>query len=168
VVQGALSGVTRRALGIVALAGVVAGFLDLAFAFIFFGSRGVSPVRILQSVAAGVLGRDAYSGGATTALLGALLHFFIVIVAAAIFYGASRRFPWLVRHAVVAGAVFGLGMFGAMNFIIVPLSASPQKGGSSPPLMTIIIVLVHMFLVGVPIAIGARKASRPARAPTLD
>jgi hypothetical protein len=161
------SGVTRRALGIVALAGVVAGCLDLAFAFVFFGSRGVTPVRILQSIATGLLGRDAYSGGAATALLGTLLHFFIVLVAAAIFYAASRRFPWLVRQVVVAGAVFGLCMFGVMNFIIVPLSASPQKGGSSPPLTTVIIVLVHMFLVGVPIAIGARKASRPALASTF-
>lgn len=149
------SGVTGRALGIVALAGIVAGCLDLAYAFLYFGPR-VTPVRILQTIATGLLGRDAYNGGAATALLGAVLHFFICIVAAAIFYFASRRFPWLVRHVVVAGAVFGLGMYGVMNFVVVPLSAFPHKG-DSPPLTIVTGVLVHMFLVGVPIAFGARR-----------
>jgi hypothetical protein len=151
------SRVTRRALGIVAIAGVVAGCLDLAYAFVFFGTSGITPIRILQSIATGLLGRASYSGGAATALLGAGLHFFIAIVAAGIFYAASRRFPWLVRHVVVAGAVFGLCMYGVMNFIVVPLSAFPHKG-SSAPLTTITGILVHMFGVGVPIAFGARRA----------
>lgn len=92
------SALTRRALGIVAIAGVVAGCLDLVYAFVYFGFRGVTPVRILQSIATGLLGRASYGGGGATALLGAVLHFFILIVAAALFYFASRGVPWLVRH----------------------------------------------------------------------
>jgi hypothetical protein len=157
--------VTRRALGIVALAGVVAGCLDLLYAFVYFGFSGITPIRILQSIATGLLGRASYSGGAATALLGTLLHFFILIVAAAIFYAASLRFPWLVRHVVVAGAVFGLAVYGVMNFIVVPLSAFPHPQ-TSAPLTTIAGLLVHVFLVGMPIALGARQASRRALAPT--
>lgn len=151
---------TRRALGIVAFAGVVAGCLDLVYAFVYFGVRGATPVRILQSIATGLLGRASYSGGAATALLGAVLHFFILIVAATMFYVASRRHPWMVRHAIATGAAFGLSIYGVMNFVVVPLSAFPHTG-SSPPLTVITGILVHMFGVGVPIAIGARKASRP-------
>ncbi len=158
---------TRRALGIVALAGVVAGCLDLVYAFVYFGFRGVTPVRILQSIATGLLGRASYSGGASTALLGAVLHFFILIVAATMFYLASRRHPWLIRHAIAAGAACGLSIYGVMNFVVVPLSAFPHTG-SSPPLTVITGILVHMVGVGVPIGLGARKASRlsPSTAPS--
>jgi len=51
------------------------GILDILDAFIFFGLRGVTPVRILQSIASGVLGRAAYQGGTRTAALGLALHF---------------------------------------------------------------------------------------------
>jgi hypothetical protein len=95
------------------------------------------------------------------------LSLLIAIVASATFYAASLRFPWLVRHVVVAGAVFGLGMYGVMNFIVVPLSAVPRPPASAP-LTTITGLLVHMFLVGIPIALGARQASRRALAPTSD
>ncbi|HSM36820.1 MAG TPA: hypothetical protein VK837_10525 [Longimicrobiales bacterium] len=37
--------------------------LDILDAFVFFGVRGVAPVRILQNIASGVLGREAFSGG---------------------------------------------------------------------------------------------------------
>ena len=126
----------------------------------YYGFSGITPIRILQSIATGLLGRASYRGGAATALLGTVLHFFILFVAAAIFYAASLRFPWLLRHVVVAGAAFGLAVYGVMNFIVVPLSAFPHKGGSSPPLTVITGLLVHMFGVGVPIAFGARRASR--------
>ena len=124
-------------------------------------------LRILQSIAAGWLGRDSYSGGAATALLGTLSHFAIAIVASATFYAASLRLSGLVHHVFVAGAVFGLGMYGVMNFIVVPLSAVARSPASAP-LTTITGLLVHMFLVGVPIALGARQASRRALAPRSD
>lgn len=42
--------------------GLIAGALDLLYAFVWYGPRGVSPVRILQSIASGLLGADAYEG----------------------------------------------------------------------------------------------------------
>ncbi len=69
--------------------GVLAGALDITYAIVFnYVRSGVPPVRILQSVASGLLGRAAYSGGAGTAGLGLALHFFIALTAAAC---ASRR-----------------------------------------------------------------------------
>lgn len=40
--------------------GIAAGILDILFAFIFYGLRGASPVRILQLIA----GKKAASGKA--------------------------------------------------------------------------------------------------------
>ncbi len=46
-------------------------------------------MRILQSIASGLLGASAFQGGPQTAALGALLHFFIALVAAAVYYAAG-------------------------------------------------------------------------------
>jgi uncharacterized membrane protein YagU involved in acid resistance len=138
--------------------GAIAASLDLIYAFIFYGLRGISPVRILQSIASGLLGSATYTGGLLTAALGLVLHFSIAIAAAAVFYAASRRFAWLIRHAVVSGIVFGICVYAVMNFIVVPLSAFPHRQ-SSPPLSIVAGLLAHMFLVGLPIALCIRAGT---------
>jgi hypothetical protein len=133
------------------------GVLDLLDAFIFFGVRsGVQPIRIMQSIAAGLLGRASFSGGWPTALLGLALHFLIAFVIVLVFLMASRRLPVLRRHAVLAGLLYGIAVYLTMTFVVVPLSAA---GGRTPPLPVAINgVLIHMFGVGLPAALAARKA----------
>lgn len=41
------------------------GVLDILDAIVFFALRGAQPIRILQSIAAGLLGRAAFAGGAS-------------------------------------------------------------------------------------------------------
>jgi len=80
VLSGDLHGGTDKeccALATITKAGLVSGVLDLSDALIFYGLRGVKPVLILQSVASGLLGRAAFSGGAASAVLGTLCHFTI-------------------------------------------------------------------------------------------
>ena len=63
----------RSPLSYVGLGGVALGTLDLIFVCAFWGAlRGLSPERILQSIAAGVQGPAAFHGGASSAVLGAL------------------------------------------------------------------------------------------------
>lgn len=88
--------------------GILAGAFDIVYAFIFYGMRGIPPVRILQSIASGLLGEASYSGGLASASLGLVLHFLILIAAATVFWWASRRVAWLIGHAVVSGALFAL------------------------------------------------------------
>lgn len=143
----------------VLLAGLVAGALDLLYAVIAYSFVGVPPERILQSVASGWLGRAAYTGGATTAVVGALSHFAICIVAAAMYEGLSRRLRVLVERPFICGPVFGLVMFVAMNYVVVPLSAAAVR----PPAGVFLWVgiLVHMVLVGLPIAWAVVRLIRP-------
>ena len=56
----------------------------------------VLPMRTLQSVASGVPGRAAFTGGTLTALLGLLFHFLIAFTAATVFFAASRKLTWMV------------------------------------------------------------------------
>ena len=139
--------------------GLIAGALDITYACLLWWLRAdVSPVRILQSVASGLVGRASYEGGARTAALGAFLHFFNALVIAAIFVGASRIWPILGRRAALFGPLYGIGVYLVMNYVVIPLSAFPRRSGGPPPVVWITGVLVHMFLIGLPIALAARRA----------
>jgi hypothetical protein len=151
----------KQALRTIVTAGLVAGALDILYAFIIWGLRGVTPIRIGQSVAAGLLGREAAVGGGTaTGMFGLLLHFILAIIMAAIYYGAARNFRLLVDRAVPCGIAYGLALYGAMNYVVMPLSAIGNTGGGGPAYITITGILVHMFLVGLPIALITRRALR--------
>jgi hypothetical protein len=141
----------------VAAGGLLAGFLDLTFACVFYGLKGATPERILQVIASGVLGRGSFQLGAASAALGAFCHFFISVCAALIYFQLSRRFEFLTRKVVLSGATFGILMFLAMHFIVVPLSAAtpgPLKVGN-----VIGELLSHVFLFGIVIAYAASRAS---------
>ena len=141
-------------------AGAAAGALDLAFAVVFYGARGAAPMAVMQSIAGGVLGRAAYQGGAGSAALGVVLHFLIATGAAAVFYAASRRWAGLVRSvgaAFAAGAVFGVGVYFFMNWVVVPLSALGVK--IYPPAVNVGVLLGHIPFVGLPIALIVRRGA---------
>jgi hypothetical protein len=150
---------------LVALGGAIAATLDILYALIFFGARGVAPERILQSIASGLLGPAAYRGGAASAVLGLLLHLLIAIAAAALFYAVARRRPWLREQWLAAGVIFGLVVYVVMNFVVVPLSAFPHRQTFAPAAI-VGGLLVHALGVGVPIAFCVRAAlgspGRPA------
>jgi hypothetical protein len=142
----------------VVVGGLIAATLDIVYAFIFYGLRGVPAPLILQSIASGLLGPAAYGGGVLTAGLGLLLHFFIAIAAACTFYFASRRWNWLLRNAVVSGMLFGIGIYAFMNFVVVPFSAFPNRQVFVPSVV-VAGLLAHMFLVGLPISLCVRAVS---------
>jgi len=134
------------------LGGLAAGVGDTLLAF---GMYRVSPVRIYQSVASGLLGREAaVSGGLATAGLGMLLHFFIATTAAAVYVLAATRLKLLVDRAVPCGLVFGVAVYFFMKEIVVPLSAA------RPISFTWTAMIGHALLVGLPIAVLARRTWR--------
>ncbi len=114
-----------RAFDTILYGGLVVGILDMVFAFTFYGLiLGAQPLRIFQSVAAGLLGRTAaYEGGIRTFMLGILLHFVVATCIATVYYLASRVLPALIRHAVVSGLLYGMIAYLGMNYLIIPLSA---------------------------------------------
>lgn len=147
----------------VAAGGLAAGVLDIAFACTFWALKaGVHPSRIFQSVAAGLLGRQAATaGGASTAALGLALHFFIALTVAVVYYTAARYAEALWRRPWAFGSLYGVAVFGVMHYVVVPLSAA---GGGGIPAFDLLwdglSIVVHAFGVGVPVALAARAALR--------
>jgi hypothetical protein len=142
--------------------GLVAGALDITYACVFWAIKaGVPAQRIFQSVAAGLLGAASFTGGWPTAVLGLALHFFIATTMSVTYYVAARRIPILGGRPVPFGAAYGLLLYVIMNYIVVPLSAAGH-GGAKDPLWVALSIVVHMFLIGVPIALFTRRALQPA------
>src|SRR5690606_7269061 len=103
--------------------GLVVGTLDILDAFLLFGLRyDVAPSRILHSIAAGLIGRDAaIAGGAATAALGLAPHFFSAMTIVTAFYLAARQAPALARRPLVTGPFYGLAAYAVMNYVVIPL-----------------------------------------------
>jgi hypothetical protein len=150
-----------RALQVILCGGLVAGTLDLTAACVTSWLRaGVSPVRVMQSVASGLLGAASYTGGAKTAVLGVALHFLIATTATVVFYFASRSLKFMVARPVIAGLLYGVAVYVFMNFVVLPLSAFPQR--AAPPLSGRIIgMLIIMFCIGLPIALITSRVTQP-------
>jgi uncharacterized membrane protein YagU involved in acid resistance len=90
--------------------------------------------------------------------LGALLHFFIAFVVVLVYFLASRRLPVLREHPVLCGALYGVGVWLAMNFVVLPLSAAAV----GPRVWPVVVngLAIHVFGVGIPSALFARAGRR--------
>ena len=142
----------KSALWAITTGGLIAGTLDLTQACILFGWD------IPLSIAGGLLGPAAFHGGAGTYVLGVLLHFFIATSVAAIYYAASRRLDFLKEHPLVCGLFYGAAVEEVMNLVVLPLSALHARG---PYELRDLIqgLLVHMVVVGLPVAFSVRRFS---------
>jgi hypothetical protein len=142
----------------VLLGALIVAIADLGFAIAFWHGR-VPAIRILQSIAAGLLGRTASrAGGVGTALLGGVLHAAIATVMAFTYVLLARRVPALVRHASPFGAIYGVLLYLAMNFVVLPLSAVGMPSFANHTWVVWSIAMHVLF--GLVFAHAARIASR--------
>ena len=141
----------------IVVGGLSAGVLDIVAAVALTLSLGGSGGRMLQGIASGVMGAAAFQGGARTAALGLALHFVIAFGAAAVYTGASRLLPVLVRRPVVSGLAYGVAVYLFMNRLVVPLSRVTVR--ASPWHIVLTLVVIHMLFVGLPIALAARRSA---------
>ena len=153
------SNLRARAFDTIVLGGFTAGVLDIADAFIVTTINGGTPTRVLQAIASGVLGREAYQGGAPVAALGLALHFLIAFGAASVFFLISRVFPVVLRHAVVSGIIFGLGVWAVMYYVVLPITFSRPNVLPAWPLL-LNQLGIHALGVGLPIALWAWRSAR--------
>ena len=143
----------RNLLLSILVGGFVAGALDLTSAFITYGWA------VPRAIASGLLGERALHGALATWLLGVGLHFFIAFSAAAVYSLSSEKLEFLREHFFVCGLFYGIAVFLVMNLVVLPLSAVPWKVGPFPLTVLIRGLLVHMFLIGLPISFSARRWS---------
>ena len=146
----------RSAFRAIALTGLIVGVMDITSAVIIVLSRGSTVPRLLQFIASGLLGQQAFEGGTPTALLGLALHFLIAFTLVAVFYAASRSVGFIRQHAVSSGIIYGLVVYAVMNLVVLPLSAAKPRHSLAGDLIQI---EIHMFVIGLPTSLLLRRFS---------
>jgi hypothetical protein len=139
--------------GVISLAGLTSGVLDITCTMTLNKFKGTAPTRTLQAIASGLLGPKSFEGGGSTAALGLGFHFLIAVVVAASYYIASRRLSVLTDYAVLCGLLYGIAVHLFMSFIVLPLS-SLKRPFSGKFFATQLVI--HMFFVGLPISLIVR------------
>ena len=146
----------------IVMGGLLGGALDLLFAVSFAAYNGAAPNRVVQAIASGLLGNDAFSGGGGVEVLGLVCHFGLSVLWAAFFAAVAWRIPALSRRPLLAGIGFGLVVFVCMRLVVLPLSAYPRPV-TFKPLATVLDLLSHMLLFGTPIAVVVGRTVRTHR-----
>lgn len=148
--------------------GLAIGILDFIDASIFFPLY--YPITF-QSVwwgpASGLIGREAARGGGwSTAVLGIFLHFMVAFCIATVYYIGTRFIPFLVRHPIVSGLIFGVVANYVMQCVVLPLSARGSSPGAvfNEPIASMLNSIIgHAFLVGLPVALIAAWSANKDR-----
>lgn len=136
------------------VATAIAGVLDIAAAAFLTLSRGKPVEGMLRFVASGPF-PDAPKWGAAGAAAGLAVHFAIMGVMAAVLVLAADRLPALKRQPLLWGLLYGLATYVVMNLLVVPIRFGAPL---PPPALAIFTQLFcHIVLVGIPIALVARK-----------
>lgn len=143
----------------IVVAWLIAGILDISSAFVIAGLKRTGSIRMLQGIASGLLGPQSFEGGLRTAGLGLGIHFLIALVAASMFYLASRRIRFLTQQPIVSGLLYGIAVYVFMYWIVVPLAFATARHSLSRDITA---VIIHMVLIGLPIALVVHHFSKPS------
>jgi hypothetical protein len=140
------------------------GLLIAAADFVFFSGywwpQGVTPWRIFQGIAVGVLGKASFAGGVATIVLGAALHVMIATFYVLVYTLVAHRLSALIERPFLYGPPYGVVAYLAMNYAVMPLSRIGHGPSNDDMLWTAGSVLFHLIVVGLVSALFARRALR--------
>ncbi len=139
------------------LATLIAGTLDIIAAITVNGlmSGNFQPMRILQGIASGAIGRSAFEGGIGMAIVGLLFHYCFALMFATVYFLLFPYLPFLQRYPILWGMLYGVVAWAIMNGVVIPLSKLRPAPFNWERAMINIVIL--MFMIGLPIALMARK-----------
>ncbi len=137
------------------VAGLASGIIVLIPVLILQSARGVGVVPAMQLAASSVMGMAAYAG-AIGLFVGTLLHFFVSVVPAVAYALIAWLFPVVNRLPWIGGPVLGLIVFFFMGLVVLPLSIFTTPASISP-MPFVPALLIHMFGLGLPIALIIRS-----------
>lgn len=151
-----------RAFETIVFGGLAIGILDFLDASIFFPLYyGITFLDVWHGPASGFIGREASrAGGLKTALLGIFAHFLVAFGIATVYFLLSRFIPFLIKHPVICGSVYGVAAHFVMQYVVIPLSAIGTVP-NWPPIGSLLNSLIgHALLVGLPVALIAAWSAR--------
>lgn len=130
--------------------GMITGLLDAAAGVIvYFLFKSLNPIEVLQYIASGVFGAEAFQGGLAMALFGLVFHFLIAFAFSAAYFGLGFVLPTINKNPLVTGLLYGSFVWLFMNFLVLPNSNITLSGHD---FVSVLELVWHAILVGVPTA----------------
>jgi hypothetical protein len=133
--------------------GLIAGTLDISENLVFNLLRGITPWRVFQYIASGLIGKQAFRLGWASVGLGVVLHYAIALTWTAIFYLACLKIEMITRRPILSGVVYGCLVYLIMNFIVVPHSGVPRPPAAVTIASRVNAILALIFCIGLPISL---------------
>lgn len=150
---------TQPLLKTIAWVGLLAGSLDILFAFVqAWLVRGTNPVIVLQYIASGAVGKEAFAGGGLMALLGLLFHFIIAYSFTALFFIIYPSIKFFAKNLVLTAIIYGIFIFIAMDVVVLRFTRVPP--GTFHLDKALIATAILIVAIGLPVAYFARKFYR--------
>ena len=155
----------RSAASRLVAAGLLIGTVDGLWAIVLTLIYGRSLTRLWQGIAATAFGDRMFEGGASTVLLGVLMHFGVAFAWTALFLLLVSRSAWLRRvldspfGVLAVAAVYGPMIWIVMSVMVIPLLTH------RPVTITgrwWIQLAGHVVFVGLPIVWSIWRSSRSA------
>ncbi|NUM79384.1 hypothetical protein HUU42_01160 [bacterium] len=141
---------------IILLTGLLAGTLDIFAAFInAYISSGTSPAVVMQFIASGVFGRDAFAGEWMMVAWGTLFHYGIVMSWTTLFFMLYPKMSFLSKSLSANAIGYGIFVWIMMNQVVLPLSNVPRLKGD--PIKMAIAIFILIVAIGWPISWMARR-----------
>src|SRR5882724_7092222 len=119
--------------------GLAAGTLDITENLVFNHFRGISPWRVFQYIASGLIGMKSFQSGWSSVALGFAIHCAIALTWTGIFLFAALKFSTITRRPLLSGVIYGCLVYLIMTFMVLPLSGvrirrprSPLRQDSTP------------------------------------
>lgn len=135
---------------------LLAGSLDIIAAFVNSYLRNkTSPGIVLQYIASGLFGNDAFAGGYKMMAMGLFFHFVIAFACTAIFFIFFPHIKLLHRSILFNSILIALIAWLVTNLAIMPLSRVSQ--GNFEISRTLIALAFLVVCIGLPIAIAAKR-----------
>ena len=139
------------------VSGLIIGAMDgIAAIAHAYGLRGTLPSTVFRYVASAVFGRDAFTGGSTMVVWGVVFHMTVATGWTALYFLVAPQLKFAASNKVLAGMAYGLFVWVMMNFVVVPMTRV-TVGVIRPSVPTALMILIHLFVIGVPISLLAQR-----------
>ena len=115
------------------ITGILVGTLDIGLAFLSaYIQKGTLPEKILQYIASGVFGRDAFAVGGGYAIWGLVFHYIIATCFTILIFLFFRYGLFPIKNKWITGILAGIAIWAVMQYVVVPLSQVPTPKVKPP------------------------------------
>jgi hypothetical protein len=139
--------ILKPAITTILLAWVVAGTLDISYAIITWGPvfGKITAAQLLQGIAGTLMGKDAFTGGTYTALVGLAMHYGISLAWVTFYFFIFPYIPLLARNTIFSGILYGVFVWTMMSLLIVPLVTGHAWTFNTVPFLKSIAPMILLF-----------------------